>query len=176
MRDRTDLFEARLRVLHIAPEDVFRRAFQIQPNLAYVCGDIDPAKGDQRLDVQDLPFRDAEFDVIICNHVLEHVPDDRKAMTELYRVLAPGGWAICQVPLDQRRDKTYEDPSVTTPEARRKAFGQHDHVRLYGTDYRNRLVEAGFDASYDGYVRDLDDALVSRYGLRRDHEICVCRK
>ena len=105
------------------------------------------------MDITDIPFEKDTFDFILCNHVLEHVPDDKLAMSELYRVMKKGGNGIFQVPIDYGRATTYEDWTITTPEERKKAFGQHDHVRWYGQDYKLRLHEAGFSVHEDDFVK-----------------------
>ena len=123
--------------------------------------------------LEQLPFRDGSFDVIYCSHVLEHVASDRAAMRELRRVLAPGGWAILQVPII--RETTYEDASITSEAGRLAAFGQHDHVRAYGRDYPQRLAEAGFQAEADDYVRTIPERRRTRLGLRDTDPVFVCR-
>jgi SAM-dependent methyltransferase len=132
-----------LRVLHVAPEEALRRRLLRLPDISYVGGDLEGEFGDVRIDVTDLDFPDASFDIVLCNHVLEHVPDDRQALRELRRVLAPGGWASLLVP-DLEAQETDEDPTVASPEERLRRFGQRDHVRRYGWDYLGRLEEAGF--------------------------------
>jgi SAM-dependent methyltransferase len=139
------------RVLHSAPEPALYRKLRARSDLDYVTTElapgadsIDPAM--VRADLQNLPFESGAFDVVVCSHVLEHVPDDGKAMREIRRVLTPRGLAALQVPVDER-DSTYDDERITAPEARRSAFGQADHVRLYGRDFRDRLRAAGFDVA-----------------------------
>ena len=127
-----------------------------------------------RLDICDIPCGENTFDVIYCSHVLEHVTDDRKALREFRRVLKNGGWAILQVPITS--DVTFEDATVTDPSERERLFGQHDHVRRYGPDYRDRLIEAGFSVTVDGFARELDDSTASRYGLMRSEDVYFCRK
>ena len=126
------------------------------------------------MDISDIQYPDNTFDVVYCSHVLEHVPDDRRALREFWRVLKIGGWAILQVPITS--DVTFEDPTVTSPEERERLFGQHDHVRRYGPDYRNRLVDVGFSVTVDSFVRELDERTVSRYGLMRSEDVYFCRK
>jgi len=141
----TDFFsKTPKRILHIAPEQAFRKRFKKIFGDRYVTADLHSPLADIKADITDLPFAANEFDIILCNHVLEHIPDDRKAMRELYRVMKPGGYGIFQVPLDARRTRTFEDPTVTDPRRRAELFGQYDHVRIYGTDYFDRLHEAGF--------------------------------
>jgi len=127
------------------------------------------------MDITYIPYKHNSFDVILCNHVLEHVVEDQKAIRELFRVLTPGGWAILQCPIDSQRAKTFEDPSITAPHDRARAFGQHDHVRIYGRDYKERLEKAGFTVKVDNYARDLDINVVRKYGLK-DEEIHFCTK
>ncbi|MFO7369071.1 MAG: methyltransferase domain-containing protein [Bacteroidales bacterium] len=143
-KSRTGIFSDQLKVLHVAPEQCFHQRFRKLKNLTYVTADLESPLADVKLDVQHMPFGNDEFDVVICNHVLEHVPDDRKAMAEIYRVLKQGGYAILQVPLDYSSPKTYEDASITDPAEREKHFRQKDHYRMYGRDYLERLKEAGF--------------------------------
>ncbi|MGQ9586560.1 MAG: class I SAM-dependent methyltransferase [Anaerolineae bacterium] len=176
LQERTDFFSAKRRVLHVAPEPFLQDRFQALPNLKYVSLDLEAPWAMLRADVTEMPCRDEAFDVILCYHVLEHVPQDRKAMGELFRVLRPGGWAILQVPLDPARETTFEDPAVCTPEARKRVFGQSDHVRIYGRDYKERLEGAGFQVRVDDYVRTLEPAVVRRYGLAVDQDIYFCVK
>ena len=115
--------------------------------------------------------------MILCSHVLEHVVDDRKAMRELHRVLHPSGWALIVVPIASRRDETFEDPAVLTPADRERVFGQADHVRIYGRDFKARLEEAGFTVSVEDYARELGDVGARRYGLRpRRPNLHLCLK
>ena len=129
-----------------------------------------------KVDITDIPYEEHFFDVILCSHVLEHVQDDRKAMRELYRVLKPGGWALLQVPLQTGREKTYEDPSIVTPEERLKHFGQKDHVRIYGADYKDRLASAGFTVKVDSTVKELGQEAIARYRLNENEDIFYCSK
>jgi SAM-dependent methyltransferase len=132
------------RLLHVAPERCLEPRLRQRLGSGYVTADLLRTDVDRRVSVEQLPFDDGSFDAVICNHVLEHVQDDRKAMSELRRVLSPQGWALLQVPLDTNRSSTDEDPSITSTSERRRRFGQHDHVRWYGVDYVDRLREAGF--------------------------------
>jgi SAM-dependent methyltransferase len=167
----TDLFRADGgTLLHIAPEYAFLRRFSRTAGLRYVTGDIDSALATHELDVMDLPFDDESFDFLMCNHVLEHVADDRRALEEFNRVLKPGGWAILMCPVDYRREATLEDPRIVTAEDRHHAFGQSDHVRLYGRDYPDRLAAAGFSVRVSRYLESFDDDAIVRFGLRRDED------
>ncbi|MEN8249307.1 MAG: methyltransferase domain-containing protein, partial [Bacteroidota bacterium] len=147
LQDKTDFFTQGKKILHIAPELCFIKRFEAIHHENYITADIESPLAKVKLDVMNMPFEDGEFDVVFCNHVLEHVSDDKKAMQEIYRVLKPGGWGILQVPLfHPLPEKTFEDANITSPNDREKSFGQSDHVRLYGKDYLDRLVGAGFDA------------------------------
>lgn len=142
------MLPADARILHVAPENVLRNRFRALPGAEYHGGDLTAEFGPERIDVTRLDFPDRSFDIVVCNHVLEHVPDDRRAMSEIARVLRPDGWALLLVPgLEGNAGgpTTDEDPSVTSPEERLRRFGQRDHVRQYGWDYLDRLRSVGLD-------------------------------
>lgn len=141
---KTNFFTDKLKVLHIAPEQAFLSKFKKMKNLDYVTLDIESPIADIKADIRNLPLKDNSFDVIFCNHVLEHIVEDNIAINELYRVMKPNGWGIFQVPMKYNMAKTYEDFTITSPEERQKHFGQYDHVRWYGTDYFTRLEKGGF--------------------------------
>ena len=134
-----------LRILHIAPEDRVRRVLERLPSVEYVIGDISPGKGMQRVDIRDIEFADERFDLIICNHVLEHVEEDTRALGELLRVLRTGGLAILQTPIALALESTFVLPSAASDEEREAAYGQKDHVRLYGRDFPLRVASTGFE-------------------------------
>jgi len=140
----TDVFDTPKRLLHVAPETRVADILFAQTNVDYLTADLHSREAMLRMDITDIRFPDSSFDAIICNHVLEHIIDDRKAMSELFRTLKPGGWAILQVPMSPSLEHTYEDASKTTAQAREEAFGQWDHVRIYAQDYEQRLAQAGF--------------------------------
>jgi SAM-dependent methyltransferase len=165
-----DLFERSGAMLHIAPEYALYCRLSQVPGLRYVTGDLDSPLATHELDVMDLPFAAGSFDFLICNHVLEHVEDDRRALAEIHRVLAPGGWAILMCPVDHRRATTLEDPTAVTPGERHRLFGQSDHVRLYGRDYVGRLAAAGFTVRAERYVDSCDSSSAARFGLRREDD------
>ncbi len=175
-QERTNLFADRLRVLHIAPEHVLQSALARLPNLDYISADLDSPLAMIKMDITSIQFADDSFDVILCSHVLEHVPDDQRAMGELRRVLRPGGWAIIQSPLDTRRATTFEDFSVISPAERERMFGQDDHVRIYGRDYNDRLEAAGFTLALDDFAQGYSEEQARRYGIKRDELIYLCRK
>lgn len=175
LEQKTNLFSAPMRLLHISPEYSFSRRFVRLSNIDYFGVDLyDRPNVKVKMDLISTPLRSEIFDAAICIHVLEHIEDDRKALRELYRVLKPGGWAVVSVPvrLDQ---KTYEDPTITSPEERERAFGETAHVRFYGYDLKDRFQECGFQVHLDrGDEVDLHTRI--KYGLRDDENIYHCTK
>ena len=177
LQRKTNFFSSPLKVLHVAPEICFIDRFEQQPNLEYITADIESPLAKVKMDIHAIPFPEASFDVVFCNHVMEHVADDAQAMREIYRVLKPGGWGIIQIPLfHPLPEKTFEDASITSPAAREKAFGQNDHVRLYGKDYGSRLAAAGFQVDENRYVEELPGNEVERYALPEDEIIFYVEK
>lgn len=176
LKNETDFFSNKYKVLHIAPEQEFLRKFRKMKNLDYTSADLFSPIVDVKADIVNLPFEDDSFDVIICNHVLEHIVDDRKAMSELYRVMKKGGWGILQVPMKNSLTKTYEDFSITDPKERQKHFGQYDHVRWYGMDYFERLQSAGFRVEVNYYSKKFSKADQLRYGLLENEILPVIFK
>ena len=176
LKNKTNFFTANLKVLHIAPEHCFISRFEKNKNLDYITADIESPLAKVKMDVHAIPFEDNTFDVAFCNHVMEHVTDDIKAMSEIRRVLKPGGWAIIQSPLTENLEVTFEDPSITDFAERERIFGQNDHVRNYGKDYGRRLEKAGFTVSEDKYVMEMDPKLVQRYALPANEIIYFCKK
>ena len=141
----TDLLNSHPRLLHIAPEvSLMGRFRKLYTTSDYITADLESPLADMHFDVQHIPLESRSFDVVICNHLFEHVEDDRRAMRELYRIMRPGGWGIMVVPEDRSRMTTYEDDTITDPEQRTALFGQYDHRRIYGCDYDDRLRQAGF--------------------------------
>ena len=173
-RERPELLRDAGSLLHFAPEWCFRFTPR-PPGQRYVTTDLDPAKGDLPLDIRALDLPDHAFDAIICSHVLEHVDDDRAALAELRRVVAPGGWVQLMVPQDLDRAETYEDPSITDPDARRAAFWQDDHVRLYGRDFADRIRAAGFDVEVIVMAEVVGADAARRHGLLAVDLIHLCR-
>lgn len=172
LHERTAFFKERLKFLHIAPEICFLNRFRNQPNLNYVTADLESPLAEIKMDIHDMPFDENTFDVIMCNHVLEHVEDDIHAMREILRVLKPGGWAIMQVPfMGMNLEHTYQDDSIRTPSQRERVYGQRDHVRIYGKDYPDRLRSAGFQVEEDRYVEELGKEKIARYALPGDEII-----
>lgn len=174
LKTRTTLWDGRpKRLLHIAPERQLSALLARAPGVTYISVDLTSKRAMVHADITKLSFADHNFDVIYCSHVLEHVPDDAAAMRELRRVLRPSGWAILQVPV--LRDVTFEDASITTPQARLAAFGQHDHVRIYGKDYVERLRAAGFEVIVDSFAAEVPEALRRRWAIVASESIYLCR-
>lgn len=172
----TDFFNKAYKVLHVAPEQAFYRSFKRMENLNYTTTDLHSPLADIKADICELPFKKDQFDVVLCNHVLEHIPDDEKAMQELFRVLKPGGWAVLQVPLDASRTNTFEDNSITDKKERIRIFGQYDHVRLYGMDYFKKLETIGFSTQAIRYAEKLTPEEIDRFGVVSHEIIPVCYK
>lgn len=172
----TDLFDGRAKkVLHVAPEAAFRDRLHSLLGDGYLSADLDNPEAMLKMDITDIHFPDESFDVIYCSHVLEHVPDDRRALREFHRVLKADGWAVLLVPI--RGERTLEDSSVTDPDDRLRLFGQADHVRQYGVDYVERLEEAGFHVSMRTPDQFLDAATIERMGITEAAgEIFHCTK
>lgn len=163
------------RILHIAPDELITRFLRASNTLEYVCGDkytegYAYADNVRNMDVTDLPFAADHFDLVICNHVLEHVPDDARAMREILRVLKPGGHAVLQVPLSANSPTTIEDPSIADPKERERVYGQFDHLRLYGQDYGDRLKAAGFRVERLQLAQRKE---FERYGLNPSEDLFV---
>jgi len=176
LQNETNFFSAKKKVLHIAPEQCFLKRFKQLKNLDYITADLNSPIADVKADICNLPFKNNEFDVVLCNHVLEHIEDDKTAMSELYRVLKPNGFGIFQVPQDLSLEETYEDLSITSPKDRAKHFGQYDHVRIYGKDYFNKLRAVGFNVQEVNYSKKLGDNLVHKYCLVNNEILPVCLK
>ena len=176
LQNETDFFTAKKTVLHMAPEQCFLSLFRKQKNLDYTTADLYSPIADVKADICDLPFEDNSFDVVFCNHVLEHITDDTKAMQELYRVLKPGGMGIFQIPQDLSRATTFEDNSITDKKERAKVFGQYDHVRVYGRDYFDKLRSIGFKVEEIDYTKKIAPELVERFCLSKGEILPVCFK
>ena len=176
LQRKTTLLENKLKVLHIAPEQVFYSRFKSFNHWDYTTTDLHSPLADVKADICDLPFKDATFDLILCNHVLEHIPDDLKAMEELYRVLKKGGTLIAQVPLEAERSTTFEDNNITDKAKRTEIFGQYDHVRIYGIDYYRRLESVGFKTKRVDFLKELSAEEIDKFALPIEEQIPVGRK
>ena len=176
LKNETSFFKAKLKVLHFAPESALMNQFKKLKNISYDTIDLNSPIADIKADICDLPFLDNSYDLILCNHVLEHIVDDNKAIRELYRVLKKNGIGIFQVPIDYNRDTTFEDFSVTNKKDRNKLFGQYDHVRIYGLDFFDRLQKAGFSVERCEYTSKLSKEDIIKFCLPKKEIIPICRK
>lgn len=164
----TNIFKKKLNVLHIAPEQVFFKIFKKFENWNYTTCDLNSPLADIKSDICNLPFKNNSYDLILCNHVLEHIPDHNKAISELYRILKKGGILIAQVPIDFSKEKTFEDFNITNNKERNKIFGQYDHVRVYGTDFFSFLNQAGFKTKSIDYINKISKEEIQKFGLKKD--------
>lgn len=176
LENETGFFSDMMKVLHIAPEQSFLKRFRALKNLDYTTADLESPLADLHFDLHEIPFDNNQFDLFMCNHVLEHVEDDKRVLGEVFRVLRPGGKAIMQVPLDYEREVTYENPEITDPGEREKHFGQKDHLRVYGLDFPERLKKAGFDVMEVPYPAQLGPAKIRRYSLPEEEIIYISVK
>lgn len=168
---RPDFFTKKAKMLHMAPEYCFMDRFKAMRNLDYVTADLNSPWADVHCDICALPFEENSFDIIFCNHVLEHIEDDQLALQELFRVLRPGGWAMLQVPINYKNASTYEDASITNPKEREIHFWQDDHYRLYGRDYAHVLSSIGFNASELDFIHTFSKEDIQRYSLMEGEKI-----
>ncbi|CAI8162520.1 MAG: Ubiquinone/menaquinone biosynthesis C-methyltransferase UbiE [Bacteroidota bacterium] len=176
LKKETDFFQTPSKVLHMAPEKAFISRLKKLPHLDYISCDLESPLADIKADICALPFEDCSFDWVLCNHVLEHITNDTKAMQELYRVLKPGGKALLQVPLNPKRNTTFQDNSITDKATRTKIFGQYDHVRIYGMDYFEKLRTIGFQVNELQFGKTLSDEERARYAVVKTEYIPVCER
>lgn len=176
LQNETNFFTKQHKVLHFAPEQAFYKRFRKLKNLDYTTTDLNSPLADVKADICNLPFEDNTYDVLLCNHVLEHIPDDTKAMAELFRILKPGGWGIFQIPQDLDREKTFEDPTITDKKERARIFGQYDHVRIYGRDYFDKLRNVGFKVNEVAYAAQLSKEAIDTYRLAKREIIPLVSK
>ena len=172
----TNIFRDRLRVLHFAPEAIIQEKLRSSPNLEYTSADLDSPLAMVSLDITDIPYSENTFDVILCSHVLEVIPDDRKAMSELYHILKPSGWMLLLAWIDAERSETFEDLRVVDPKERERLFGDCSHVRAYGRDFKDRLEHAGFLVREECYAQELGPTLAQHYGLLVELDMFHCTK
>lgn len=175
---KTDIFRIPGKLLHIAPEIRLETVFRTQENIDYLTADINPENVMVKMDITNIQYPDNSFDFIICNHVLEHVVEDKRAMSELFRILKRGGWAILQVPISQALKNTYEDFSIKNIQDREKAFGQGDHVRIYANDYKNRLSKAGFEVHIFKWISEANNfgGPQNKFGLNKKECLYFAQK
>ena len=165
----TKFFEKALKVLHIAPEQPLYKKFKQFKHWEYKTCDLNSPLAEIKADICNLPFENNSYDLVLCNHVLEHVLNDKLAIRELFRVLKKGGVLIAQVPLDLNRKMTFEDPSIIDKAERKKIFGQYDHVRIYGKDYFDLLDSAGFESHCISFTEKLSKHEIKKFSLQTDH-------
>lgn len=173
LKEKTNFFSQKLSVLHIAPEPCFMKQFEKIHGDTYITGDIESPLAKVKMDIHRIPFEENKFDVVLCNHVLEHVQDDIQAMSEIRRVLKSGGWSILQVPFfSPVPNVTLEDNTITDPREREKLFGQDDHVRKFGKDYPQRIERSGLKAILDDFAKSQPD----EFGLQKGEIIYRAEK
>ena len=172
----TNFLSSNLKVLHVAPEQVFYKKFKKLKNWEYFTFDLNSPIADIKGDLISTNFKDEYFDLIICNHVLEHIEDDKSALDEMYRILKYNGISILQVPINVKRQNTFEDLSIKSKIQREKYFGQYDHVREYGLDFKDRVEQAGFKVEMINYSEKISEDLVIKYGLMKDDLIPIGKK
>lgn len=162
------------KLLHFAPDIPFLGRFKKIPGLDYISADLASPHAMVKMDITSINRPDASFDIIYCSHVLEHIPNDRKAMSEIFRVLKPGGWALIQVPISET--VTLEDPAITDPGERERLFRQSDHLRLYGLDIKDRLAAVGFEVEVVFARQLIEPHNFERMGVDSDEPIFHSRK
>lgn len=175
LKNDSNFFTAPIKMLHVAPEYCFIKRFEAQSNIDYITGDLESPLAKVKMDVHDIPFDDQTFDVVFCNHVLEHVESDIKVMQEIRRVMKPGGWAILQSPMDFNLETTDEDLTITDPKEREKRFGQDDHVRMYGRDYDKRLEMGGFEVELYDVTEKYPAGEIERYKFMKGEMLYVAK-
>lgn len=163
-------------VLHFAPESVIRDCIKRNTRLVYTSGDIQPGRADLVIDMTNIQFEDGSFDYVIAGMVLEHIPDEKKALSELMRVLKPDGKVVLTIPVAYNLEKTLEDPSVNTDTLRNEIYGQENHVRLYGKDFKARFEKVGLTVKEYVAREMLDEKEVRRFGFLKNMPVLICEK
>ena len=176
LKHQTDFFTKPKKLLHFAPEQAFYKRFKRIKHFEYVTTDLNSPIATVKADICNLPFESNSFDTILCNHVLEHILDDTKAIQELFRVMKPGGMGVFQVPQDLKRNITFEDHTITNRKERSKLFGQYDHVRVYGKDYFKKLADCGFRVEAVDFTSKLTLDQIKKYRLVKGEIIPVVYK
>lgn len=177
LKEKTNIFKENIQMLHIAPEKMFAEIFLGQKNIDYLPVDLNDKMPyvQEKMDIQKINYPNNTFDLIYCSHVLEHVPDDTKALKELYRVLKPNGKAIILVPIDHSLKETYEDPTINTPDLRLKHYCQSDHLRRYGLDFEDKLKKVGFNTSNE-FIKSINAKNIKYYGINIADDLFDCTK
>jgi SAM-dependent methyltransferase len=170
------ILASEINLLSIAPDYATQTKLRSLTNVNYTSVDLESPLAMQNEDLTNLSLKDNSFDAILCYHVLEHIEDDKKALSELFRVLEPGGWAILQTPIDTDRKHTFEDFTITSPDERKKVYGQSDHVRIYGRDYSLKLKDAGFIVKEDTFINKFSETEITKYVLDKNETIFFCTK
>ena len=174
LKNETIFFNKKLNVLHIAPENCFISIFKSSKNINYTSGDLFSPLADIKMDIHKMPFKNNTFDVVLCNHVLEHLDDDIKALKEIIRVMKNGGFSILQVPFYYPLpNNTLEDKTIIKASEREKAYGQSDHLRKYGKDYKKRLSSVGFKVDENKYINRLSEEEQKKDGLSKNEIIYI---
>ena len=173
LKRKTKLLEKNISVLHVAPEIIFIKKFKKITNWNYVSIDLKSPLADIKANVYNLPFEENYFDLILCNHVLEHIEDDNKALNELHRVIKNKGTLIAQVPLEKNLKKTFENKEIMNPKERNKYYGQYDHVRVYGLDFYTRLTKSGFTPKKIDILKEMSNEEKIKYCLPKDEKIPI---
>jgi SAM-dependent methyltransferase len=176
LKNETTFYTKKPRVLHVAPEYCFIDRFEKYLGENYITADIESPLAKVKMDLHDIPFEDNAFDVVFCNHVLEHVKDDVRCMQEIRRVLKPDGFALCQSPQRYDLETTYEDSSITDPKEREIHFLQDDHLRIYGRDFGLQLEKSGFTVNAVNMIVKLGVNESSRMALPMEEIIYQCKK
>lgn len=176
LKNETKFLNKEIEMLHIAPEQSFYKIFKNSKKIKYTTFDLDSPIADIKGDICKMPFKNNFFDLILCNHVLEHIVEDKLAMMEIYRVLKPNGTAVLQVPIETSNSKTLEETMITSQKERNEKFGQYDHVRLYGNDYFKRLESIGFKVEKNFYAKKFSKEEIKKYGLNENEIIPICKK
>ena len=174
--DERNIKNEKINLLNIAPDYAIQTKLKQLKNISYTSIDIESELAAQKADITNLKFNDNSFNAILCYHVLEHVEDDRKAISEIFRVLKADGWAVLQSPIEENREITFEDFAVKSPQERKQVFGQEDHVRIYGRDYVRRLEDTGFIVTQDNFIDKFSSTEKKKYLLDDTEVIYFCRK
>ncbi|MBI5324046.1 MAG: class I SAM-dependent methyltransferase [Ignavibacteriae bacterium] len=176
LKEKTNFFNSNLNVLDVSPNKTMHNLFNQMNNIKYTSVDLMMSYVTQKVDLTQLPFDNETFDCIFCYHVLEHIQDDIKAISELYRVLKRNGWAIIQSPFDKSLNKTLQSEKIMTSEERKEVYGQEDHVRIYGKDFISRIESVGFDVKEDDYIHTFSKDDIIKFGLDKEEIINFCIK
>ena len=175
LKNNTDIFTMKGRVLHFAPERGVSRYIKENEQIDYYTGDIVPGRAMHITDITDLQYKDGIFDYVISNHVLEHISDEFKAVSEVMRVLKDDGKWILSFPICTDME-TQEDKTITSSKQRLALYGQEDHVRLYGTDFIKRFEQYGLSIQVFSPQDTLDEEEIQMYGVIKDDILMIATK